>query len=291
MFGEEWPLMMFTLFAQFAVGTFIILVLVRLALSTKMERKITVRITKRGFLAVGLTMAVALVLSLFHLGDPLGAYRSIGNLGTSWLSREILFAGVFLGLWFINYLMNRLANSNRGLELITALSGLIVIYSMASIYSSSLRPAWANLNTYLSFFGTTVVFGCLGATVFILQAVKGTEDYTVVKGLFKKMGLVTLIAVAVQLCYIPLYLSGLDQDGVAAQTSAQLLRGSYAFPLIIRWALSIVGGCILVYTLFKQETMAINLMNMVYVAFALVLVGEFMGRYVFYASAVSITIG
>lgn len=292
MFGEEWPLMMFTLFSQFAIGTFIILIVIRLALSKKIEEKTIARLTNSGLLAVGFIMVVAIVFSLFHLGDPLGAYRSITNPGTSWLSREILSAVVFLGLWFVDYILNRQGRSNRGLEWIAAVMGLIVIYSMASIYSSSIIPAWSNINTYLSFFGTTVVFGCLSGITFVLQAMHGKEDYPAVRGLLKTLSLATLIAVAVQLCYLPLYLTGLGGDGIAAQTSAQLLSGSYAFPLVIRWAFSILGGCIVFYTLYKQEKVkALNMMNIAYVALVLVVIGEFIGRYVFYASAISIKIG
>lgn len=95
MFAEEWPLMMFTLISQLAIGSFIMLACVRLFL-TKQEGATASKFTNPGFKAVGALMVLSLIFSLFHLGTPTGAYRSILNLGSSWLSREILTAGGFL---------------------------------------------------------------------------------------------------------------------------------------------------------------------------------------------------
>ena len=101
MFAEEWPLMMFTLVSQLAIGSFLMLVLVR-SLLTKQDPQGAAKLTNPGFKAVGVLMVVALLLSLFHLGTPTGAYRSILNLKSSWLSREILTAGGFLVFWFVS---------------------------------------------------------------------------------------------------------------------------------------------------------------------------------------------
>ncbi|WP_282437946.1 dimethyl sulfoxide reductase anchor subunit family protein [Desulfosporosinus shakirovi] len=107
MFAEEWPLMMFTLLAQLGVGTFIFLTIVRTVLESKENHKTAAQLKNTGFLAIGVIMAIALVLSLFHLGTPSGAYRSLSNIGSSWLSREILFVGIFFVLVLGNYFVAR----------------------------------------------------------------------------------------------------------------------------------------------------------------------------------------
>lgn len=82
MFAEEWPLMMFTLLSQLAIGTYVILLLIRMSLS-KSDARTAGQITNPGLKLTGPIMALTLIFSLFHLGTPMGAYRSILNLGSS----------------------------------------------------------------------------------------------------------------------------------------------------------------------------------------------------------------
>jgi anaerobic dimethyl sulfoxide reductase subunit C (anchor subunit) len=290
MFAEEWPLMMFTLISQLAIGSFILLVLVRSMLARK-DARTAKQLTRFGFLAVGPLMALALVFSLFHLGTPTGAYRSILNLGSSWLSREILTAGGFFVLWFISYKAYQKENGGNSLGWITSLVGLLAIYSMASIYVSSIRPAWDNANTYVSFFGTTFALGCLGAAGLITYGAKGNELSHETLLLLKKVSLVSVAAVILPLLYLPVFISGLGSGVAAAQASAELLSGSYAIVLVTRGILSLFGAGLLFYGIGKAANMRSVPTHLVYTALILVIVGEFIGRYVFYASAVSIMIG
>jgi len=290
MLSEEWALMSFTLLSQLAIGTFLMMVILRTVLSK--DQKTAGELTQFGFLAVGPMMALALVLSVFHLGSPLGAYMSILNIGTSWLSREILFAGLFLVFWFVSYMSYKKVNLGNALGWVTGFVGLIVIFNMASIYASSIRPAWANVNTYIAFYGTTFVFGSLGAGLAVAYAMKGKKISAEALDLLRKIGFVAIAAVAIQLIYLPVYLSGLVSGGQSAQASAQLLSSSYAFPSVVRWILSLLGGVLLVYTLYKRDSeKGILPINPIYLALMMVIVGEVMGRYIFYASAVSTMVG
>lgn len=289
MFAEEWPLMMFTLISQLAVGTYLILVLVRSILKGKNSVDGN-EITKSGITAVGPLMALALIFSLFHLGTPLEAYRSISNLGSSWLSREIVTAGGFFVLWAISYYLERKKKGRSALSWITVLFGLAAIFSMASIYATSVRPAWANINTYIAFFGTTLLFGAAGAFASIVYAMKGKIVSEEVLDTLKKISFVAIAALVVQLIYLPLYISGLGYEGSAAMASVQLLEDSYAMTMVLRWIVSIAGAMLLLYAVFKRGKGIIPA-NTVYLALAVIIVGEFIGRYIFYASAVSIMVG
>ncbi|MHB8074094.1 dimethyl sulfoxide reductase anchor subunit family protein [Desulfosporosinus fructosivorans] len=289
MFAEEWPLMMFTLLSQMAVGTYFILILVRSILSAK-NSQVANQITKSGVAVVGPLMAIALIFSLFHLGSPLGAYRSISNLGSSWLSREIVTAGGFFVLWAIGYYLEKKGKSGSALSLITVLFGFAAIFSMASIYATSVRPAWADVNTYIAFFGTTLLFGTAGALASIVYGMKGSTVSAEVTDSLKKISYLGIAALAVQLVYLPFYISGLGSAGSAAMASAELLKDSYSMTMIFRWIVSIAGGMLLLYAVFKGGKGTIPA-NTVYLALGVVIVGEFIGRYVFYASAVSIMVG
>lgn len=292
MFAEEWALMMFTLLSQLAIGTFIILTAVQTMLAQKAGEKTALELTRFGFLAVGPVMALALIFSLFHLGSPAIAFRAISNLGSSWLSREILFAILFLVLWFAAYSTLRKGKTVNILGWITSVAGVVTVYSMAGIYAASVRPAWANVNTYFAFFGTMLLFGVLGTTAAVVFSRKGATLNVETIDVLQKTSWVAFIGIAVQLIYLPVFLTGLASGGTAAQASAGLMAGAYAFPEVLRWALSIAGGILLVYAFAKQRKSGQALpANLVYLGLSAVLVGEFIGRYIFYATAVSIMVG
>ncbi|WP_019153666.1 dimethyl sulfoxide reductase anchor subunit family protein [Robertmurraya massiliosenegalensis] len=282
MFSEEWPLLMFTLLTQLAVGSYIFLVVIRSLNKTSMGP------TKIGMLLVGPVMGIAIILSIFHLGTPLGAYRALLNLGSSWLSREILFAGLFFGLWLVGYILERMGKWSQVLGWINSIVGIGTVFSMASIYGASILPAWTNVNTYLSFFGTTIVFGAIGTAFTILISKEETSPQ--LNSILKITSLIGLLAIAFQLIYLPVYTSGLSVSGSAGYESAQLVAGSYLYPTIIRWVFTIAGVSILMFGLF-QKTQRTAVYRLSYVAFGLVIVGEFLGRYIFYATGVPIIVG
>lgn len=291
MFAEEWPLMMFTLISQLAIGSFILLVLVRSLLAPK-DALAARNLTNFGIGAVGPLMALALIFSLFHLGTPFGAYRSLLNLGSSWLSREILTAGGFLVLWFFTYKAYQKESSGNSLGWLTSFVGLLTILSMASIYSNSIRPAWSNAHTFIAFFGATFVLGTAGAIALIGHIAKGQTLSSEAMAVLKKVCYVGAVALIIPLIYLPVFLGSLNSGDPAAQASSMLLTGSYLIPLIIRWAFSLVGVIMLTNLVLKQSKAGrILSANSILLAVALILVGEFIGRYVFYASAVSIMVG
>lgn len=113
---------------------------VQTILAKKAGDKTPLEFTRFGFLAVGPVMALALIFSLFHLGSPALAFCAISNLGSSWLSREILFAVLFLVLWFATYSTLRKGKTVNFLGWMTALAGFVTVYSMAGIYAASIRP-------------------------------------------------------------------------------------------------------------------------------------------------------
>ena len=288
-FAEEWPLMTFTLLSQLAVGTFIILMIVKASLGNQ-DSQVS-KALSFGFTAVGPVTLLALIFSIFHLGDPLGAPRSILNLGSSWLSREILTAGGFFVLWFAFWWLSRKGKESSALGWITALVGLAAIFSMSHIYSSSIRPAWDNTNTYIAFFGATLAMGVLGAVSAIVCGMKGSTFSTTVTKTLKSMSYIGTAAVVLPLVYLPIFISGLNAGGATAEASAQILTGSMSM-LAGRGIFSVLGVALLIYALNKggAKTKALSA-STIYLALVLVLVGEFMGRYLFYASGVSPIIG
>ncbi|HVJ50116.1 dimethyl sulfoxide reductase anchor subunit family protein [Desulfitobacterium sp.] len=287
-FAEEWPLMTFTLLAQLSIGTFIILMVIKALIGNQDSQ--ASKALRFGFTVVGPVTLLALIFSVFHLGDPLGAPRSILNLASSWLSREILTTGGFFALWIVFWWLSRKGKESHALGWVTALVGLAAILSMSHIYSSSVRPAWANTNTYVAFFGATLAMGVLGAVSVFVLGMKGSFSEAVTKAL-TTVSYVGVAAVVLPLLYFPMYLSGLKTGGVTAEASAQVLTGSMGL-LIFRAILSVIGAVLLVYLLKKQGNKAQSFpMSVILLALVLVVAGEFMGRYFFYACGISPIIG
>lgn len=286
MFAEEWPLLLFTLFTQLAVGLYLFIIITRAVLHQNVE--LSTKLTSKGLLAVGPIIVIALFLSVFHLGDPFGAYRSLYNLASAWLSREIIFVGGFFALWCISYFLDRKGKWNQVVGYVTAIFGMFAIYSMASIYANSILPAWSDINTYLAFYGTTIVFGSV-AMMMMLSFSKETEQEQV-KKLIRIFSFVGLAAIIIQLVYLPVYTSSLVANGTnAGLESVALISSTFGVTTIIRWVASIIGLCLISWMLLKN-TAKINY-GYIVTAFAFVLVGEFLGRFIFYSIGVKIIVG
>ena len=71
MFAEEWPLLVFTLLTQLAIGTFLMLILVRGLLASQ-DTQLAMKVVMPGITIAAPVMALALLLSLSHLGSPFG---------------------------------------------------------------------------------------------------------------------------------------------------------------------------------------------------------------------------
>lgn len=293
MLSGEWALIIFTILTQLAVGIWLVAIILRTLIARRSNGESASRLTKPAILVVGPIMSIALVISMFHLGSPMIAYGSIANLGSSWLSREIVFSGLFLFLWIAACVNYRKANSGNTLGWITAILGLLAVFSMASIYHSTPIPAWATINTYIVFFATTVILGSIATASLVGFAAKRSILNQKVVRLLGQISLLALAAIIVQLIFVANTIVGLSDGIGAGQIMSHLLRETYSFPLILHVLLMLVGGFILVAFLYKwskKHSVAFPL-TIYYSTLVIILVGEIMGRYVFYAIGVLRPIG
>lgn len=287
MFFEEWPLLAFTLLFQAAAGTFFLLTLLRSLLPSTVP-PIRPDGIRPGIAVVGPLLGLAMLLSFFHLGSPSGALAASPNPG-SWMVLEVLATSLFFGLWGICFLLSRRNRLHASLQWVTAFSGMVAVYFMAGAYSQSIRPAWIHLNTHLTFFGTTLILGApLAVLTFAGKARETTDSARALRILVVVAG----IAVLLPLLYQPLFLSALKAGEAAAQASARLYAGSFLPIVVLRWFLSIAGLAALTYGVYVQALRRQPIRtNFLYWAAGLVFVGEGLGRYLFFATAVSSQIG
>jgi len=95
---REVILVTFTILAQMSVGAFLVLCVVKFFVARKAGVVEADRMGDRSLIAIIAVLGLGLLASLFHLGSPLAAPRAINNLGSSWLSREILSGSIFFVL-------------------------------------------------------------------------------------------------------------------------------------------------------------------------------------------------
>jgi DMSO reductase anchor subunit len=144
----ELPLVTFTVLSQAAIG----LTLLRAACAVSGETAPAGRAEWQ--LVAGLMLA-GLVGSLFHLGHPLSAPTALKHLGTAWLSREVLFAGLFAGVTVYAALLR----GGLALGWIAAILGLCVIGSAGMTYAPPALPAVNNALPAVFFLLSAVILG------------------------------------------------------------------------------------------------------------------------------------
>lgn len=288
----EWPLVLFTIALQLACG---------LALAVTLIDQKNQSVTPKNARILGISIfpltAAGIFSSLMHLGNPLHAANSLRHLSSSWLSREVLFSGIFaLAALIYSYFWLKERQANRVLlGAITTILGLISIFASSMLYLLPSQAAWNSGWVPMSFLGTTLLLGAFGALVlgkldFSHKTSRSLVYLSVVGGL-------TLIISTVWM------LSGLGQvvsDEVATQRlqkALHLITNQYA----VWFGLYVLLVCVLPFTvMFKfwngsqasgsngaQVATAKEAISSIYpVLFVAVLIGTVIGRALMYVVGV-----
>ncbi len=274
--GEHFALTVFSICIQAAVGIMLFVAIGRLMNKEGVFKNAVVTATGLGI--------IGMLASLLHLGRPLSAMNALFQFGTSWLSREIWFTAIFVGLTVVAavllYAKPQAAGAVTGLSAGAALVGLIDVFAMARIYSSASVPVWQSAATTIEFLAAAL---SMGAMLFLVLSLKEA-------GKLKKIVALTVAAVvAVQVAVvIPYFISLGAGTGTALQASLMIL-GSLKTVVAIKW-LFILAGAGLVLWLAKDE-LSKSVSGAVAGGAALILVGQVVGRYVFYAAMVVSGVG
>ena len=114
---------------------------------------------------------LGILLSTFHLGSPLRAPRSILNLKTSWLSREIFLCGLF----FFSSIMYLFVFQSKYMLGITSFISLMLLISIEMVYSippKNYRTPLHSSNTVLTALMFTFLFVGLWRLLVALIVIK-----------------------------------------------------------------------------------------------------------------------
>lgn len=273
----ETALIIFTFCLQAAIGTLIFTTLEKHFDRDKQFKKATL---------VGAILSVVGILASFvHLGHPQTAVYTLSNVGKSWLSNEVLLSSIFTGIAVLYAVAQRYKPDHRGLNTglswIGSLVGLITVFAMAKVYTTASVPAWSGANTFVDFYATAVAVGVM---IFL-----ATSHQELKENHLRIFPYIILATVAIQAAVAVPYAFTLSQKGMAAQESAVILSNMSAV-IGLKWLL-ILGGAGLLLRPTVQKSEVKNVINTVYLAGVALLIGEIIGRYVFYAAMIVSNIG
>ncbi|WP_338453077.1 DmsC/YnfH family molybdoenzyme membrane anchor subunit [Niallia oryzisoli] len=265
---HDLPLVIFTILSQLILGGFVTL--------WWLDRKYGGISQKTGllisisFLILG---GISLLVSMLHLGQPFHAYRAILNFGVSWLSREVTFYGAFIGLiLFYTWFWYKDDGSKRGLiGWITAIIGVIAIFSSAKIYMIPSIPAWNGVNTLFAFFLTSLLLGPLYvAAILAIRNELGVN----ISGISISALIVTAVVMVV-------YFSSLFAGLPEAVETAKL-----TFKHILFWIRIVTFVTAFLLLGLSYRTSKWRSVKIYSAAFSVLLVSEFLGRFLFYETAI-----
>ncbi len=293
------PLVFMTVLTQLSVGAFFSLWLIELLAQGMPSLAWFGSFMSVGAPAALLIGGLALNVSVLHLGRPLKAYKALRMWRRSWLSREILFFGIFsglaaayAGLWMQKTFLGWWLAPN---VLLTGLGGLVALAGAAGllcsgfIYMVPARPSWNTPNTPIKFFLTGLVLGpLLNLALLAAWHMGHAQDVMPAAGLW--LGLV-IGATALQLGLLLMSLFALlSQEQPELSGTAILLTRRFKNHFVFRLAATALGGMaipgVLFFLMRGAQTGSVAVLTLALIGLALCLAGELIGRYLFFVTVV-----
>jgi anaerobic dimethyl sulfoxide reductase subunit C (anchor subunit) len=232
---HELSLLGFTLFLQMAIGLAVFgISQPTLGLNT--------------LLAIGILLAAGGLVALLHIGRKRNAWRAVIHLKKSWLSREILLAGLFSLTW-VAAAVSQWTGKATSISWLMAVLGISLLYSMARIYLLRAVPSWNSWRTPVAFTLSAAILGAVGINLYVPN-----PGYL----------LAAMIAMAVEIVLV-----GSERHTEGKHT--QFLR-------IILLGIAMLGA-LLAVSFHQVSSSWLSIL-----IFAIALAAEILGRWQFYAS-------
>ncbi len=277
---SELPLVFMTVLTQVSLGAFAALVLGNILALFGLSSPTWIMAA-----VAMLPAALGLPLSALHLGRPFLAMTAMKNIKTSWLSREALALGVFVGMMTLNILWYA-AGIPKGLhimfELLTLGAGIYGIYAQSMIYRIQARPSWDRPTTNLKFFAVAYVGLLLMALAALLQGITAAVT--------------PLLAVALACAAAQAFftyedrrtLQQQDENSYQLERSERLYRDFFQRYVTVRTLTFLLGSLLLPLLVIVLVEAGVGAMATLLLMLALLLsIGsELVDRFLFYATVV-----
>ncbi len=301
---REWALPVYTVLIQLAVGALFTLWVIR-SRSLKDQTSDDIdRIFRKPILVVFLTIGLATIGSHFHLSRPYLSFLAVLNFRSSWLSREIVFTILlFLSCGLLAYLLwfrrgHTALKSAVGWFAI--LSGCAGIFCMSSLYLIPTQPSWNTPITILSFYATALMLGATSAYTFMVMdtALSDTQEsplsdirHDILNHSFAWLAGLVGFGMAVIVLLNVGDIVQMQNGGELAQTSLSLLFSVYGPLLGMRFLSMAVGVMFLEFSvvlILRKHKPLMAIIGPIYAACLLILIGEILGRFLFYAAHIRV---
>lgn len=303
---REWTLPVYSILMQLGTGAFLALWILRAIFKEKYGQVVVDRMSRYPLLIIFITIVAAVVGSHFHLSKPYFSILAVLNFRSSWLSREIAFNILYLisvaSLLDLVWFGTKRERWKTALGWVAITFGMSTVFCMGRIYLLPSQAGWNTSFTILSFYGSTLLVGLLSLALLMmldlkfaqLQAVGDIIDRkSILEKSFMWFALTAVFITAAIIAINYMHIASLRGGDETALTSLQLLLGLYQ-PLFAMRIIAIVAGtCLLVlafYLLTYRHKPINDLLTPVYASCLFVMIGEILGRFLFYATHVRIGI-
>jgi len=301
---REWALPVYTILMQLAIGALFVLWLIRALAGPKFSPKEIDRMIRDPIMVISLTAGVAMLGAHFHLSRPFHSFLAVLNFRSSWLSREIVFTVLFflttISLLYLTSFHNSRRRLISSLGWLAILLGFILIYCMARIYLLPTQVAWNSISVVVSFYTTALMLGgmtiaCLMMLDLKFAEIQKAEDIDLHKQVIQNslagLTILTIVLVLLSIAIIYIQMRLLGQGDLIARTSLSLLIELYLPLFVMRLVFLLYASLSLsyaVYRMYKLKSTPQNMMLPVYLSCLLLLVGEIVGRFLFYATHIRV---
>jgi anaerobic dimethyl sulfoxide reductase subunit C (anchor subunit) len=300
---REWALPVYTILVQLAFGALLTLWLVRAFTAARYGKDRANHVIDMALIIIFMTIAAGMIGAHFHLSRAYLSFLALLNLHRSWLSREILFNLLFFfstgGLIYLQFWGKNAWRLKTVLGWLAILFGAANIYCMAHIYLLQTQLVWDTPMTILSFFTTTLLLGMMALASILLMDLKYSElrnlpkagvQAQVIQKTLGRLAAASVIMASLVIAENAYQLLLLSQSSLeTAQASLRLLLQLYPALLGMRMVamiLGVAGMAGAVYWYFRHGKPASDLLVPAYLTLLFVMVGEILGRFLFYATHV-----
>lgn len=297
------PLVILLVMTQLSVGAF----LAEITINQYIDETIRAIVTPYHVLIGFVTGQMALAASISHLGRPLYAFRAVIGFKKSWMSREIVFFGLFAALSFVyalGYWVAPVGSFLKSVQIGTIkfqmdylglgvfLSGMLGIVCSVMIYKDTKRPFWDNYFTTAKFTLTTILLGF--ATIFFAMAWIAAGNKIFTMDLFMNsfgnvfIQIIMMTTMLKLLVEFLIFLNLSSKHLTFLKKTAVLMTGALRSFTVTRVICGIVGGIMIPSWLsgYVNDLSDWKVVAAVGCIFLALFIGEFIERYLFFRAVV-----
>ena len=222
------PLVAMIVLTQASVGMWFVLAVIELATASSIHLFAAAFATTLGFVGVN--------AALLHLGRPWLAFRAFLGWRTSWLSREAIAFGLFIGAAMaatgLRLILPQQSDLHGPIQIFVVAIGFVAVSCTGMIYIATRRELWGHLRTGVDFGLSMIGLGLIGA----YASIEGLPGFLLIIGVLCSM----LAATAKLVDYKQGKSAKVLWDDFSAR-SGRVLRTELAVPWRFLWMLQVIA--------------------------------------------------